>query len=223
MSNPARTHARRDEEIAFLIVERVLGVDISLADAGAGNSAVDGAWIYVNGRRAVIEVTSPPDAEHMRDAARAQHAGELFVESGVVRLGPRKLSARLGELLRQEWAFENMRKLAAQDADERHLFLFGRSHRTAYPFYLLSDQYVDAPAEPVSDLALPEGASDVWFLGRAFHAPESLDFHANVARFNRDTGWSRHSVELEERLLPVPPGFVGEDVIDAATRRVKAR
>ncbi len=36
-----------------------------------------------------------------------------------------------------------------------------------YYFYRLADSYEDGSIEPVEDLALPEGISDLWFRGRA--------------------------------------------------------
>lgn len=63
MSNAAGAKASREEEIAFLIMENVLGVNIHIADAGAGNMKPDGAWIVegAKGRRGIVESTSPPD------------------------------------------------------------------------------------------------------------------------------------------------------------------
>ena len=44
VSNSAGAKASREQEIAFLIMEDVLGVDIHLADTGAGNKKLDGSW-----------------------------------------------------------------------------------------------------------------------------------------------------------------------------------
>lgn len=44
MSNSAGAKASREEEIAFLAMEQVLGVDIRLADAGGGSKMPDGSW-----------------------------------------------------------------------------------------------------------------------------------------------------------------------------------
>lgn len=44
MGNPVGKRARREEEIAFLCMEQVLGVDIKLADAGGGDKRPDGIW-----------------------------------------------------------------------------------------------------------------------------------------------------------------------------------
>jgi hypothetical protein len=67
MSNVAGTGASREEEIAFLVMEQVLGVDIRLADAGAGNNMPDGSWTYSGDqkRRGIVEITSPPDTQLM--------------------------------------------------------------------------------------------------------------------------------------------------------------
>jgi hypothetical protein len=45
MSNVAGATTSREEEIAFLALEQVLGVDIKLADAGAGDKKPDGSWV----------------------------------------------------------------------------------------------------------------------------------------------------------------------------------
>ena len=68
MSNAAGVRASREEEIAFLVMETVLGVDIHLADAGAGNQKPDGAWVSrdAKGRRGIVEITSPPDKELLK-------------------------------------------------------------------------------------------------------------------------------------------------------------
>lgn len=62
MSNLAGAMASREEEIAFLVMEQVLGADIRLADAGAGDKMPDGSWVYRNGqgRVGIVEITSPP-------------------------------------------------------------------------------------------------------------------------------------------------------------------
>ena len=81
MGNNARdTPARREEEIAFLAVERVLGVRVALADAG-GAPVPDGRWV-ADGRVSVVEVTSPPSGEVMRAIAEATREGRPFVEAG---------------------------------------------------------------------------------------------------------------------------------------------
>jgi hypothetical protein len=45
MSNATGAKARREEEIAFLAMEKVLGVEIKLADAGPGDKKPDGTWV----------------------------------------------------------------------------------------------------------------------------------------------------------------------------------
>lgn len=77
MSNAAGAKATREEEIAFLAMEQVLGVDIKLADAGAGDKMPDGSWVYPDGqeRHGIVEVTSPPAASLMVRWARAKKDG----------------------------------------------------------------------------------------------------------------------------------------------------
>ena len=78
----------------------------------------------------------------------------------------------LVEMLAKDWAKENLDKLLAQHADDRHLFLFARGHDVGHYFYRLSDSYDDGAAEHVEDLDVPTGISDVWFRGRARREPE---------------------------------------------------
>ncbi|MDX3002669.1 hypothetical protein PWY87_13365 [Kribbella solani] len=73
MSNGAGLKASREEEIAFLAMEQVLGVDTKLADAGAGNKMPDGSWVYhCQKRRGPVEVTSPPAKGLMKKWPRAK-------------------------------------------------------------------------------------------------------------------------------------------------------
>ncbi len=187
MNNAAGTRAKREEEIAFLAMEDVLGIDIRLADVGARNKMPDGAWVYPygQGRKGLVEITSPPADVLMKEWAAAKRERRPQTESGSIptRLG--ELAQVCHEMLATDWARENIDKLVAQPADERHLFLFGRTHDVNHYFYRLSDTLDDAPAEHVEDLQLSEGISDVWFRSRTGPAPEdrhgggrsgSLDF-----------------------------------------------
>jgi hypothetical protein len=45
VNNARDTPASREEEIAFLAVEKVLGVRVTLADAGGGDLVPDGRWV----------------------------------------------------------------------------------------------------------------------------------------------------------------------------------
>ena len=130
MSNAAWAQANREEEIAFLAMEEVLRVDIRLADAGAGNKMPDGAWLYPDGqgRRGIVEITSPPAAVLMKEWAAAKREGRPQSESGSVPTRFGELAQVCTEMLATDWARENLDKLLAQPADERHLFLFGRGH-----------------------------------------------------------------------------------------------
>ena len=77
MSNATGAQASREEEIAFLAMEEVLGVDIRLADAGGGNKMPDGTWVYPDGqgRRGIVEITSPPAASPDEGWAAAKREG----------------------------------------------------------------------------------------------------------------------------------------------------
>ena len=88
MSNAASAQATREEELAFLVMEEILGVDIRLADAGAGNKMPDGTWVYPDGqgRRGIVEITSPPAAVLMKEWAAAKREGRPQSESGSIRL-----------------------------------------------------------------------------------------------------------------------------------------
>lgn len=68
-------------------------------------------------------------------------------------------------------------KLLREPADERHFFLFGRSHRVQFSFYRLSDEFAEGKTEAVGDLTLQENLTSVWFQGRAM----------------RDEPWTRES------------------------------
>lgn len=225
MSNPHGKGASREEEIAFLLMERVLGVDIKLADAGAGSKMPDGCWIYPGGqqRRCIVEITSPPDTGLMATWARAKRAGEAQSESGSVPLRLNELAEVLTELLSQDWAQENVDKLVAQAADERHLFLFARSHRVGHYFYRLTDSYDDGANEDVGALVLPPGLTDIWFRGRSVRGRGSDTTTTRIARFQVGSGWHRHVVHLEERELPSPNRSIADDMVPMNWRRPKDR
>lgn len=214
MSNAAGVRASREEEIAFLVMETVLGVHIHLADAGAGNQKPDGAWVSpgAKGRRGIVEITSPPDKELLKKWAQAKRDGAPQSESGSIPLRLNELDQVCTELLAEDWALENIAKLRAEPADERHLFLLGRSHRVESYFYRLSDEFDNGRAELVGDPVLPEGLSSVWFRGRALRRPE-WGIRVWVARFQTGSGWHRHVVDIDERRLPSPnPGMVDDKV-----------
>ena len=225
MSNPAGTSASREEEIAFLTMEQVLDVDIKLADAGAGNKMPDGAWTYPGDqeRRGIVEVTSPPDQQLMATWARAKKVGEAQSESGSVPLRWNELAQVCAELLAEDWAGENIAKLLNQSADERHLFLFARSHEKGHYFYRLSDSYDDDAPEEVDDLVLPEGLTDVWFRGQARREPGSDTAELWVARFQAGSGWYRYVAQINEQLLPSPNPGIADDRVPAGWRRPKER
>ncbi|MEU4555473.1 hypothetical protein EV382_2795 [Micromonospora violae] len=227
MSNVTGTKANREEEIAFLAMEQVLGVDIKLADAGTGDKMPDGSWAYGDGqeRRGVVEVTSPPATSLMADWARAKKAGRPQAESGSIPLRLNELAQVCSEMLAEEWACENVDKLLAQAADERHLFLFARAYQDGNYFYRLSDSYDGAEAEHVDDIVLPPGISDIWFRGRARRDREQPlgAWDLWLARFHAESGWYRYVVQIEERHLPPTNPSIADDRVPAGWRIPKDR
>lgn len=227
MSNAAGAQASREEEIAFLAMEEVLGVEIHLADAGAGNKMPDGTWEYPDGegRRGIVEVTSPPAKSLMSEWAAAKREGRPQSESGSVPTRFGGLAEVCTEMLAEDWAKENLEKLLAQPAEERHLFLFGRGHDVTNYFYRLSDSYDDAPQEHVENVELPEGMSDVWFRGRASRDRQQRQGCSEVwlARFQTGVGWHRYVVSMEERQLPSPNRGIADDSVPEGRRQPKDR
>lgn len=227
MSNEAGAKASREEEIAFLAMEQVLGVEIKLADSGAGDKKPDGSWVYPGQeRQGIVEITSPPATSLMSEWARAKKAGQPQTEGGSIPLRLNELAQVCTEMLAEDWASENFDKLLAQPADERHLFLFARGHKEGgHYFYRLSDSYDDGTAEHVDDLVLPQGISDVWFRGRARRArsqplgPTELW----LARFQAGSGWHRYVVRIEEQHLPSPNPGIADDRVPEGWRLPKDR
>lgn len=126
------------------------------------------------------------------------------------------------DLLAADWAQENITKLLCEPADERHLFLFGRSHRVQSYFYRLSDEFADGKTEAVGDLTLQENLTSVWFRGRAMR-DQPWDTRVWVARFQTGSGWHRYVVDIDERLLPSPNSGIANDKVPAGLRRPKDR
>lgn len=226
MSNLAGAKASREEEIAFLVMEQVLRVDIRLADAGRGDRQPDGAWVYPDRRKrhGIVEITSPPTTELMGEWARAKKAGRPQTEGGSIPLRLNELAQVCTEMLAEEWARENVAKLVARPADERHLFLFARSHKAggAY-FYRLSDSFDDGTAEHVDAIVLPQGITDVWFRGRARRDEPLGTTELWVARFQAGSGWHRYVARIEERQLPSPNRGIADDRVPVGWRRPKDR
>ena len=227
MSNRAEATASREEEIAFLAMEQVLGVEIGLADAGAGAKMPDGSWMYPGQeRQGVVEITSPPADRLMTEWARGKKARRPQTEDGSIPLRLNDLAQVCAEMFAEDWARENFDKLLAQPADERHLFLFARGHEEGgHYLYRLSDSYDDGTAEHVGDLALPDGISDVWFLGRAWRAPHGPmgGMELRLARFQSGSGWRRHVVRIEEQNLPSPNPGIADDPLPEGSRCPKDR
>lgn len=94
-----------------------------------------------------------------------------------------------------------------------------------YYFYRLADSYEDGSIEPVEDLALPEGISDVWFRGRARRKSGQLLGTTEVwlARYQAGAGWQRHVVEIEEQDLPSPAAGIANDPVPVEMRHPKDR
>lgn len=225
VSNVAGAKARREEEIAFLVIEQVLGVDIQLADAAGGNKKPDGCWVYpaCPERRGIVEITSPPTSRLLGEWARAKKAGLPQTEQGSIPLRLNALAQVCTELLDNDWARENIAKLVAQQADERHLFLFARSHATAAYFYRLSDSDNDDVPEHVDDISLPEGITDVWFRGRTKPDTPMGTRKVWVARFQAGSGWHRYVASVEEQHLPPPNPGIADDRAPAGWRQPKDR
>lgn len=128
------------------------------------------------------------------------------------------------EMLADDWAGENVTKLVAQPADERHLFLFARSYEVGDAFfYRLSDSYDDGMVEQVEDIALPEGITDVWFCGRARSVEPIETMDISVARFQSGSGWHRYVATIAERCLPSPAPGIADDRLPIGWRRPKDR
>lgn len=153
-----------------------------------------------------------------REAKRQSEGGSV-----PTRLG--ELRQVCEELLAESWAVENIYKLLAYLADERHLFLFARTYDVENYFYRLSDTYENASIEHVDDLVLPEGISDVWFQGRAKRNGDSLRGPTAVwlARFQRASGWHRYVVSIEEQQLPAPNPSIADDKVPPNWRQPKDR
>ncbi|QWW19540.1 hypothetical protein I6B53_10770 [Schaalia sp. 19OD2882] len=225
MSNDRNKRPSRGEEIAFLAMEHVLGVEIKLADAGAGDKMPDGVWVYPDDgdKRAIVEITSPPDTEYMKSCAEAKRTGEHHIESGSITLCPGGLAQALTEILSKDWATENFDKLLAQPADERHLFLSGLSYRNQFYFHLLSEKCDDG-IEQVGDLVLPEGISDVWFAGYSTrHHLQRDTFDLYFTRFQVSSGWHCHKVLIREQHLPSPEPSMADDWFPKHLRQPKDR
>ena len=158
----------------------------------------------------------------MKRWAQAKRDGLAQSESGSIpaRLG--ELHEVCAELLAADWALGNIAKLRAEPADERHLFLFGRSHRVQSYFYRLSDTYKDGSSEPVEDLVLPVGITDLWCKGRA-RREELWATSVWVARFQANVGWSRYVADIDERHLPSPNAAIADDRLDPRLRTPKDR
>lgn len=224
MSTSAGTGASREAEITFLAMEQVLGVDIWLADAGTGDSMPDGSWSSPDGQ-GIVEVTTRPATRQMAVWARAKRAGEPLSENGSVPARLNELADFCMELLETDWAMQNIMKLRAQPAEQRHLFLSARTEDIGDYFNRLSDEYDDGPMESIGEIALPSCTSDVWFQGQAQRCIDNPHRKMSIwiARYQKDTGWQRHVVDIDELALPSPnPGLV-DDRVPAGQREPKHR
>ncbi|WP_228551291.1 hypothetical protein [Mumia zhuanghuii] len=106
MGNPAGTKASREEEMAFLAIEQVLSIEITMLDAGGSNKVPDGSWTSAGGagRLGIVEVASSPAIALMKDCAAAKREGKPQFEDASVpaRLG--ELAEVRTELLAEDWA-----------------------------------------------------------------------------------------------------------------------
>lgn len=161
----------------------------------------------------------------MKAWAAAKREDRRLSESGCIpaRLG--ELGQVCEELLAESWAIENIDKLLAYPEHERHLFLFARTYDVDDYVRRLSDTYEDGLIKHVDDLALPEGASDVWFRGRAKRNGDSVleSFSVWLARFQRESGWRRYVVTIEEQQLPGPNLSIADDKAPPNWRQPKDR
>lgn len=224
MSNSANTTTSREEEIAFLTMEQILGVDIKLADSASGNSMPDGAWSTADGR-GIVEVTSPPAKRQMAKWAKSKRANEPLSEGGAIPARINELADLFMESFELDWAAENFKKLQAQPAEQRHLFLFARTESAGSYYYRLSDEYESGPIEYVGNLDLPHGITDVWFQGRAQRhlGNQTWKMKIWIARFQVSAGWQRHVVEIDELALPSPNPGLADDPIASGRRNPKRR
>lgn len=209
-------------------MEQVLGVDIRLADAGAGDRMPDGIWTYPQDRerRGIVEITSPPAKKLLHKWAAAKRGGKPQQEHSSIPLRWGELAQVCSEMLAEKWARENLHKLRTQPADERHLFLFARSYKEGGDYFCrLSDSYEDGSHEQVGDLVLPDGISDVWFRGRGRRNSNQLFGAIEIwlARFHTGSGWHRYVVTMYEQNLPSPTKSLAEDNAPAGWRQPKDR
>ena len=205
-------------------MEQVLGVDIRLADAGAGDKKPDGEWTDpATGSRCIVEVTGPTETNLLRSWAEAKRSGRPQHESGCMPVRWGELAQVCSEILAEQWAVENIAKLVAEPAGQRHLFLFARGERYGDYFKRLSDVFEDGVREPVQNLVMPTGIDCVWFRGRA-QALSSEARTLNLARFDlAQGGWERHVVSIQESMLPAPAASIADDKRPAGSRDPKRR
>lgn len=167
------------------------------ADAGTGDAAIDGRWTYKDARTAVVEVTSPPATETIRDVKTARQQQKPYFYKYTDRGQGVLPTHELEELLAGEWVVPNVQKLTNTGADETHLFLFGRSGDDDKLFNQLADHL------PSGHIKVPTGITDVWFLCRAFKDTKEA-FLAQVRRYNASEEWSSEDASLAGHTLPPP-------------------
>lgn len=210
MSNKTGAQASREEEIAFLCLEKILGVEIFLADSGSGNAQPDGCWKLSDAPDswAYVEITSPDCTEVMRNLSiqRKDPTTREFgvvMEEGVFEYGNRSLAQCLSGMLKEEWALPNVKKLKSKQAQERHLYLIGRTIGQD----LLFEDFRSLMSES-RRIELPDGITDLWLEGLCFSAEKSErgveSFIVRFLRLNRYGGCSAHEVLIREEQLPAP-------------------
>lgn len=230
MSNSNLAKATRGEEIAFLAMERIPGVNIELADAdagaGAGAKMPDDRWkrIPSEDQDCVVEVTSPPASHLTHERAHAKIYDSSHVETGSYAPRLNDISQVCAEMMHTVWAKENFCKFLAQPARERQLFLFARRHSDQSYFRRLSGEREGAPDEDLQPIQFPHGTSDVWFRGQATRVGGIQGLRlVKVARYQAASGWHSYEVNLQERELPAPARGIADDQVELGWRCPKDR
>ncbi len=209
VNNPPSKELSRNEATAFAIVGQLLGVKVQAADSNSCDSMPDGKWDH-EGRTGVIEVTAPPDSEHMKDWATANKNGKIYVECKWPAPLMDPLQHQLQAILDDSEIQKNFTKLLNRNVDERHLYL----HAYSYPYHQLFCRLVESKgtlgsAQPVS-IDIPSGITAVWLQGTAVPDPAHPDkVTIEVASFSNGQ-WDTHSVVVDNTKLPGPPPFPGK-------------
>lgn len=210
MSNKVGTQASREEEIAFLCLEKILGVEIFLADSGSGNAQPDGCWKLSDAPDswAYVEITSPECSKKMRELNeqwKKVRAGEStrVTDDGVIEFTGLSAAEQISAMLREQWAEGNIKKLKAKEAEECHLYLIGRTIAQDLTFEDFRSLMYES-----TRIELPDGITDLWLEGLCVSAEKSErgveSFIVRILHLNRYDGCSAHEVLIREEQLPAP-------------------